>query len=326
MDSNSGASRPLPPAVLLAGPTAAGKTGLALALADRLPVSLISVDSAQVYCGMDIGSAKPDAATLARYPHALIDLREPEQAYSAAEFAHDAEAAMRAAWSAGRLPLLVGGTMMYFRALLYGMDRLPAADPAFRQNIAERAARTGWAALHHELARIDPPSAARIRPSDPQRIQRALEIHYLTGQPPSTLRQIKPRPRFAALRLVVTPSDRHILHERIADRLDAMIGAGFLDEVRRLRERPDLGPGCASMKSVGYRQAWAHLDGAFGDQVFRQRAQAATRQLAKRQLTALRQFTDSLWYDPGRSRTINWIFRQVEGFFDRSQDSQPGEA
>ncbi len=296
-----------------------------MALADRLPVSLISVDSAQVYRGMDIGSAKPDAATLARYPHALIDLRDPEQTYSAADFASDAEAAMRQAWSAGLLPLLVGGTMMYFRSLLYGLDRLPAADLAFRRALTERAEQAGWMAIHQELARIDPLSAARIRPSDAQRIQRALEIHQLTGQVPSAQRQVKPTPRFASLRLVVTPSDRHILHERIADRLDGMITAGFLDEVRCLRERPGLDPATASMKSVGYRQAWQYLDGAVCEREFRQRARAATRQLAKRQLTALRQFTDSLWYDPARRRTIDWIFRQVEGFFDRSQDSPPND-
>lgn len=313
----------LPAAVLLMGPTAAGKTGLALALADRWPVSLISVDSAQVYRGMDIGSAKPDAETLAAYPHALIDLRDPEHAYSAADFVADAELAMRRSHALGRLPLLVGGTMMYFRALLYGLDRLPPADPAFRRLISDRAASAGWPALHKQLARLDPESAARILPSDPQRIQRALEIHHLTGQPPSALRRIQPRPRFPSLRLVVTPSDRHILHRRIGDRLGAMIAAGFVNEVRALRERPGLGPDCAAMKSVGYRQAWGLLEGDFGLREFEQRAQAATRQLAKRQLTALRQMTDGLWYDPDHGRTINRVSRQVAGF-SRQQGGSAG--
>ncbi len=317
MGSDAQEEARLPPAVLLMGPTAAGKTGLALALAERWPVDLISVDSAQVYRGLDIGSAKPDADTQAACPHALIDLRDPEQAYSAADFVADARAAMRRSQAGGRLPLLVGGTMMYFRALLYGLDRLPPADPAFRRSLTVRAARDGWGALHRELARVDPASAARIQPSDPQRIQRALEIHHLTGQVPSALRQVQPKPIFSSLRLVVTPAERHILHRRIEDRLAAMLEAGFLDEVRVLRDRPGLSADSASMKSVGYRQAWAYLDGGFDGQEFERRARAATRQLAKRQLTSLRQFTDGLWYDPCRRRTINRIFRQVEGFCRR---------
>ena len=304
----------LPPAVLLMGPTAAGKTGLALQLAEVLPVELISVDSAQVYRGLDIGSAKPDPATLKAFPHALIDIRDPEDNYSAADFLADAEQAMHRASAAGRMPLLVGGTMMYFRALLYGLDQLPAADPALRAQLQAWAEREGWRRLHRELARIDPLTAASVRPSDPQRIQRALEIYQLSGRRPSDLRAGRVLPRFRALKLVVCPGYRHILHARIADRLEAMMSAGFVDEVKRLRQRPQLHADCAAMKSVGYRQAWNLLDGELDMDQFHQRTLAATRQLAKRQLTALRQMADALWYDPSRNGVNDRIFRQVEGF------------
>lgn len=309
------AKRELPPAVFLMGPTAAGKTAAAFALADRFEVELVSVDSAQVYRGLDIGSAKPDAATLEHYPHALIDIREPEQTYSAAEFAADAAAEIRRIHAAGRWPVLVGGTMLYYRALLYGLDPMPPADPALRAEIAAEAERHGWQALHAELRRHDTAAAAAIRPADAQRIQRALEILRLTGRGPSAHHSRNRRPRLEALRLVLTPRDRHILHQRIERRFDAMLEQGFVDEVERLRRRPGLSADHAAMKSVGYRQAWASL--ADGDPVsrWRPKALAATRQLAKRQLTALRGLPATLWHDALRDRTIELIFRQVGDFF-----------
>ncbi len=304
----------LPPAVILAGPTAAGKTAIALALAERFPVDLISVDSTQVYRGLDIGSAKVDAATRQRFPHALIDVCEPEQAYSAADFERDCRACMEQSARNKRLPLLVGGTMMWLRALIYGLDRLPGADPEVRRQIARQAESSGWAALHAELARIDSQAAASISVNDPQRIQRAIEIVRLTGKGPSCFHRHNRLPRLVTLRLVLTPTDRHVLHQRIGIRLDQMLEAGFLDEVSALRRRRALSVSSPSMRSVGYRQAWQYLDGRLDRQAFVDRARSATRQLAKRQLTALRQFSGALWYDPGRSLTIKRIFNQVERF------------
>jgi tRNA dimethylallyltransferase len=304
----------LPAAVLLMGPTAAGKTAVALELARRLPVGLISVDSAQVYRGLDIGSAKPESEILAEFPHALIDLREPEERYSVADFLADAEAAMRAMAASGRIPLLVGGTMMYFKALIYGLDAMPAADPELRRQLADEAEQRGWSALHAELARHDPAAASRIRPSDPQRIQRALEVFRLTGHGPSHWQQQNRVARFPSLRLVVTPPHRQVLHDRIEGRLVQMLEQGFMDEVKRLRRRPALTPDMPSMRSVGYRQAWAWLDAGGEQGEFLDRAVAATRQLAKRQLTALRQTAGSLWYDPDHRLSIDMIFRQVEDF------------
>jgi len=306
----------IPPAVLLMGPTAAGKTEVAMALAQRMAVSLISVDSAQVYRGLDIGSAKPDTKTLSRFPHALIDIREPEETYSAADFAADAAAAIRAARESGRLPVLVGGTTMYFRALVYGLDPMPAADADLRADIAREAERVGWPALHAELARHDPGSGERIRINDPQRIQRAVEILRLTGQGPSAFHRDNRVPQLDSLRLVLTASDRHVLHQRIAGRFRKMLDAGLVDEVTALRQRPGLTLDHPSMRSVGYRQVWQYLDGEFGLDEVERRATAATRQLAKRQLTSLRQFQRALWHDPGQKRTIDLIFRQV-GEFER---------
>jgi len=302
------------------GPTAAGKTAAACALCDRFEVDLVSVDSAQVYRGLDIGSAKPDARTLARYPHALIDLRDPEQAYSAADFAADAEAEIRRSHAAGRLPVLVGGTTLYFRALLYGLDPLPAADPALRRQIAAEAEDRGWQALHADLARRDPVAAAAIRPADVQRIQRATEILRLTGQGPSAHHAHNRLPRLDALRLVLAPRDRHILHQRIETRFGHMLEQGLVAEVERLKARPALSAGHAAMKSVGYRQVWAHLDGGYDLDECRRRALAATRQLAKRQLTALRGTPGALWHDPLQNRTIELIFRQVGDFLAHFRD------
>jgi tRNA dimethylallyltransferase len=307
--------RELPPAVFLMGPTAAGKTAAAFALVDAFPVELISVDSAQVYRGLDIGSAKPDAETLRRYPHALVDIRDPECTYSAAEFAADAEAEIRRVHRAGRWPVLVGGTVLYYRALLYGLDAMPAADPALRERIAAEARSKGWASLHAELAAADPRAAAAIRRDDRQRIQRGIEILRLTGQGPTAHQAGNRLPRLDALRLVLTPRDRHVLHRRIEQRLDAMLGHGFIQEVEQLRERPALSADHASMKSVGYRQVWSFLDGACDAATCRRQALAATRQLAKRQLTSLRGLRGTLWHDSMQKRTIDVILKQVGDFF-----------
>jgi tRNA dimethylallyltransferase len=282
-----------PLGICLAGPTASGKSALALQLADALSgeidVELISVDSAQVYRGMDIGTAKPDAAERARVPHHLIDLLDPEQAYSAAMFVRDASAAAEAIRARGNLPLLVGGTMLYFKALRDGLDAMPAADAALRARIDARAAAEGWPALHAELQRVDPATAARLAPNDAQRIQRALEVWHLTGQPLSALhrRSAAPANDIRWPLIALQPQSRQWLHQRIALRFEAMLAAGFVDEVRRLRQRPALRPEMPSMRCVGYRQAWAALDsGAL--EGLREAGMAATRQLAKRQLTWLR--------------------------------------
>lgn len=308
----------LPPAIILTGPTAAGKTAVALALAEQWPLRLISADSAQVYRGLDIGSAKPDAATLARYPHDLVDVVDPEQTYSAARFVKDCEQAMLAAQARGQWPLIVGGTPLYLRALLYGLDALPQADPAIRSKLAERAHHEGWAALHAELAAIDPIMAGRVRVSDPQRIQRALEIWQLTGQPPSSLLSRPRLPRFDSVRVVIAPASRAVLHARIAQRFAAMMAAGFIAEVERLRQRPGLTVDHPAMRAVGYRQAWHWLDGQGDAAQFEAATLAATRQLAKRQLTALRQLHGGVWYDSCSTRVKSVGARIVRFFAGRS--------
>ncbi len=286
-----------PLGICLAGPTASGKSALALQLAETLrgeiDVEFISVDSAQVYRGMDIGTAKPDAAERARVPHHLIDILEPEQAYSAAQFVHDTMAAAADIRARGRLPLLVGGTMLYFKALRDGLDAMPAADAALRARIDARAAAAGWPALHAELQRVDPATAARLAPNDAQRIQRALEVWMSTGKPLSAFHaRVAARSDAGRWPLItLEPDSRAWLHERIARRFDAMLAAGFVDEVRRLRQRPALRPQMPSMRCVGYRQAWAALDGAALDGL-REAGLAATRQLAKRQITWLRSMAD----------------------------------
>ena len=280
-----------PLGLCLAGPTAGGKSALALQLAETLhgAVEFISVDSAQVYRGMDIGTAKPSAAERARVPHHLIDLLEPEQAYSAAMFVRDATAAAETVRARGRLPLLVGGTMLYYKALRDGLDAMPAADPALRAQLDARAAAEGWPALHAELAKVDPATAARLAPHDAQRIQRALEVWLATGRPLSAFHARDASRSAAALWPMVSlePGSRAWLHERIALRFDAMLAAGFVDEVRALRQRPALRPEMPSMRCVGYRQAWAALDTGALDGL-REAGIAATRQLAKRQITWLR--------------------------------------
>jgi tRNA dimethylallyltransferase len=288
-----------PPAILLAGPTASGKSALAMHLAAHLPVEIVSVDSAQVYRGMDIGTAKPSPAERARIVHHLIDIREPEQAYSAAEFAHDARQLVDEIRARGRLPLLVGGTMLYLLALFDALDPLPPADPAIRARIDARAAEQGWPALHAELARLDPDTAARLAPADAQRIQRALEVIELTGKPLSALQRRSwaggLAPRWPMITL--EPTRRDWLHRRIEQRFDAMLEAGFVGEMHALMARPGLSAAHPSMRAVGYRQAWAVLagrpvgaDDAASGTLIRATAQAATRQLAKRQLTWLRRF------------------------------------
>lgn len=293
-------------AIALMGPTASGKTAFALELAERYGGEIVSVDSALVYRRLDIGAAKPDAGELARVPHHLIDLREPWQPYSAAEFAQDARAAMDDILARGRLPILAGGTGLYFHALLHGLSAMPEADPAIRTELSARAAREGWPALHAELATVDPDAAARIHVTDPQRIQRALEVWCLSGKPISVWqREGRASARFPmrVLKLVLAPEDRAVLHQRIALRFDRMLDDGFLDEVRGLRALPELIAHPAALdlpaiRAVGYRQAWEHLNGQYDAAEFRDRAIFATRQLAKRQLTWLRGRHDALWFDP----------------------------
>lgn len=281
--------------IWLMGPTASGKTGLALELARRLPVELISVDSALVYRGMDIGTAKPDAKTLRAFPHRLIDILDPSEAYSAARFRQDALEAMREIHAAGRIPLLVGGTMLYYRALEHGLAELPPADPALREAIQAEATVRGWAALHEELARVDPQAAARIHPNDPQRLGRALEVWRLTGVPLSVW-QARGRAQAApkvgrVLKLALIPP-RELLRKRIAERFTQMLEGGFIQEVEALRARGDLHLGLPSMRSVGYRQVWEYLEGAYTYERMVELGVTATRGLAKRQMTWLRSECD----------------------------------
>lgn len=314
--------RPL--AIFLMGPTASGKTALACALADRFPVDLVSVDSALVYRGLDIGSAKPDPAMLARYPHALVDIRDPAHAYSAAEFRDDAMAAMERITAKGRVPLLVGGTGLYFRALQHGLSDLPEADAAMRAKLAAEASAIGWEAMHARMAALDPVAGARIRPGDAQRIQRALEVMALTGRPLSELQQGGATVRFPwrVLKLALLPADRGALHERIARRFDAMLDAGFLDEVHALRARGDLHPDLPAIRAVGYRQAWEHLAGDYDATEFRNRGIYATRQLAKRQITWLRGELDARTFDPDRGDPLPEAGRAVEQFVGMPRPSR----
>ena len=307
--------RPL--AIALMGPTASGKTALAVDWCQRLGTEVISVDSALVYRGLDIGAAKPDAATRARAPHHLVDVRDPHEVFSAADFAREALAPMQALAARGRVPLLVGGTGLYFSALLDGLSELPEADAAVRAAIAAEAAERGWPALHAEMAAADPAAGLRIQPGDSQRITRALEVWRLSGRAISDW-QAAAAPRrfpFRVLRLVLAPADRAVLHERIARRFDQMLAEGFLDEVRRLRADPRLHPDLPAMRAVGYRQAWAHLEGRTDASMFREQAIAATRQLAKRQLTWLRARHEALWFDPASDRA--GLERALDAFLTR---------
>ncbi len=279
-----------PPAVLLLGPTASGKTPLALALARVLPVEIVSVDSAQVYRGMDVGTAKPSPEERGAAPHHLIDIIDPTEAYSAAHFRADALRLMNEIAARGRIPLLAGGTMLYFKALREGLSELPESDAGVRAQIDAEAAARGWPALHAELASVDPETAARLKPTDAQRIQRALEVFQISGKPMSRLlgRRKRAALPFRLIELALVPSDRSALHRRIETRFDAMLERGLVEELRALRERYALRPGLPSMRCVGYRQAWQFLEGEIDRGELRDRGIFATRQLAKRQLTWLR--------------------------------------
>ena len=278
------------PAILLMGPTASGKSALALDLAGRFGGEIVAVDSAQVYRGMDVGTAKPTAADRTRVPHHLLDIIDPTMAYSAAAFVRDALAAAADIRARGRTPILCGGTMLYFRALTEGLSALPRADAAVREELDSRAANEGWPALHAELAKVDPLTAARLAPTDGQRIQRALEVHRLSGQPLSSLqgRRDSPMSLGPSIAVALVPADRARLHADIARRFEAMLDAGLVDELRALRQRFSLDPILPSMRCVGYRQAWQYMEGAIDLAQLRATGIAATRQLAKRQLTWLR--------------------------------------
>jgi tRNA dimethylallyltransferase len=287
-------SAPQPPAIFLMGPTASGKTGVAVELAQRLPLEIISVDSALVYRHMNIGTAKPDAETLRAAPHHLIDIIEPTEAYSAAQFRTDALKLMAEITARGKVPFLVGGTMLYFKALHEGLSDLPQAALELRAELEVRAKQQGWPALHAELAKVDPETAARLKPNDAQRIQRALEIHVLTGEPMSALlgRQQGEALPYRVLPIALMPGDRARLHQRIADRFDLMLKQGLVEEVEWLRAHYALTPGMPSMRCVGYRQVWDLLEGTMPSQELRDRGIFATRQLAKRQMTWLRSMGD----------------------------------
>ncbi len=309
-------SRQLPPAIFLMGPTAAGKTDLALELARQLPCELISVDSALVYRGMDIGTAKPDRQILKDFPHRLIDIRDPLESYSAADFRSDALQAMAEITARGRIPLLVGGTMLYFKALEEGLADMPAADPGLRAELEQQAAEEGLPALHAQLMAIDPQSARRIHPNDPQRLIRALEVYRVSGITMSRHRELQQAAAggglpYAVARLAIAPLQRQALHERIAMRFRQMLGQGLVAEVEGLYRRGDLHAALPSMRSVGYRQVWEHLEGNLPGDELELRGIVATRQLAKRQFTWLRSWDRLHWLDSLASdnlpRTLKYL-------------------
>lgn len=307
-----------PCAIFLMGPTASGKTGVALHLAEHFPVQLINVDSAQIYRGMDIGTAKPDLETRERYPHYLMDILDPVDRYSAARFRDDALHEMHRITRTGDVPLLVGGTGLYFRALERGLAEMPAADADIRAEIDAQAERDGWPALHAELARVDPESAARISPNDPQRVQRALEVYRLTGEPLSVLWQRAQETDFPyrVLKVALAPRDRTALHHRIENRFHAMMAAGLLEEVRSLKARGDLDKNQPSMRSVGYRQLWEHLDGECPLDEAVRRAIVASRRYAKRQMTWFRAEPDTHWLDAMSPDLENDVRRLAQAFLE----------
>lgn len=304
-------SKPL--AIFLMGPTASGKSALAMELVQRLPCDIISIDSALVYRGMDIGTAKPTATELALAPHRLIDLLDPAQAYSAADFCRDALREMAAITAAGRIPLLVGGTMLYYKALLDGLSPLPEADPQIRAQIEAEAQALGWAVLHQQLLQIDPVAGARIHPNDPQRLSRALEVYRITGKSMTELtQQSGTELPYRTLQYAIAPADRALLRQRIAERFDAMLAQGFEAEVRTLFERGDLSPDLPSIRCVGYRQMWDYLAGVIDYEEMRYRGTVATNQLAKRQLTWLRGWSHPLtWLETGSQLNPDIILRDV---------------
>lgn len=307
------------------GPTAAGKTDLAIALHEHLGAEIISVDSALVYRGMNIGTAKPSAAELARAPHRLIDIRDPAHAYNAADFVRDAETAMADIAAAGKTPLLVGGTMLYFKALLDGLSPMPASDPQVRADIERQAERDGWAQLHAELAMVDPLMAENLHPNQSQRISRALEVYRLSGTTMSEWQATAGaglRPRYQWLQIAVAPQQRSVLHQRIAERFDKMLKLGFIEEVQALYQRDDLHADLPSIRAVGYRQAWQYLQGLHSYDDMREKGIAATRQLAKRQLTWLRNWHDLKWVNStnieGDRVRFDEIFNEVLNIITRS--------
>lgn len=290
------------------GPTASGKTELGVRLVERHPFDIVSVDSALVYRGMDIGTAKPDAEVLRQAPHRLIDIREPEDTYSAGTFVRDARREIDAIHGEGRVPLLLGGTMLYFRSLIDGIAQLPDADAEVRREIDVEAERLGWPAMHGKLAEIDGEAAARIAPNDRQRIQRALEVYRVSGRPLSEWQRTEtPEPEYAFIRIAVIPGSRAVLHTRIDKRFEEMLAQGFLEEVSGLRRRPGLDANSPSMRAVGYRQLWSHLDGECDLPTATSRGQAATRQLAKRQLTWLRGDSSLVVFDPLEDGVVETI-------------------
>ncbi|ADE16749.1 tRNA delta(2)-isopentenylpyrophosphate transferase [Nitrosococcus halophilus Nc 4] len=303
-----------PPALFLMGPTASGKTELALMLAKHLPCEIISVDSAQVYRGMDIGTAKPNLTLRHRYPHHLIDILDPADTYSAGRFRADALALMKTINQRGRIPLLVGGTMLYFHALRHGISPLPPANPEVRAAIDREAMAMGWEALHRRLAELDPVAAQRIHRHDPQRIQRALEVFQLTGRPLSELIADTQEAEFPyrVIKLILAPRERASLHTRIEQRFYAMLEAGFLEEVNDLFKRPDLSVELSSIRAVGYRQAWLYLQGRFSFPAMVEQAITATRQMAKRQLTWLRREEDAIHVDPDEKDYMEKAWQQLE--------------
>ncbi len=311
-------NRPL--AIAIMGPTASGKTAYAVELAQQLNTDIISVDSALVYRGLNIGAAKPDLETLRLAPHRMIDIRDPHEIFSAADFAREALPHMQELSGQGKVPLLVGGTGLYFKALMQGLSLMPAADPAIRAQLQARAEQEGYVALHAQLQSVDPVSAARIHPNDPQRIFRALEVYLVSGKPLShwqadSTQQAFP---FRVLELALSPQDRGVLHARIVVRFDQMLAQGFLDEMRGLMENPLLHPDLPSMRAVGYRQAWAHLCGETDFSTFREQAIIATRQLAKRQLTWFRGQSTSQWFDPQAQKDA--LDYQLRKFINRLEN------
>lgn len=299
------------------GPTAAGKTDAVMDLYRQFAGHIISVDSALVYRGMDIGTAKPDAATLTAAPHALVDIRDPWHSYSAAAFRRDALEEIEQATRQSRIPLLAGGTMLYYRALQYGLSPLPDADEETRRRLENQARDIGWAAMHRQLQIVDPDSARRIHPNDPQRIQRALEVWHVTGKPLSHwFEHHQDSPAIDTLKIILAPPERADLHRRIERRFDHMLASGFIDEVQRLKEHPKIHAELPAMRAVGYRQVWQYLDGQLDYETMRYRGIVATRQLAKRQWTWLRKEKDAVWLDPSDKSSTRKIRQLVADFLE----------
>ncbi|MFY0677978.1 MAG: tRNA (adenosine(37)-N6)-dimethylallyltransferase MiaA [Neptuniibacter sp.] len=303
------------PVVFLMGPTASGKTALAMQLYDELPCEIVSVDSAMIYKGMDIGTAKPDAETLRQYPHRLIDLCDPAEAYSAAEFRRDALNEISEIRNSGKIPLLTGGTMMYFNALKNGLAQLPEADPEVRQRLLDEANAMGWPHMHAKLAKVDPESAQRLNPNDSQRLQRALEVYEVSGRTMTDLwaEQEQQKPEFPIISMAVMPNDRAELHQRIEQRFDIMLEQGFVDEVRALWDRGDLNLQMPSVRCVGYRQVWEYFSDTWDYETMRFKGIVATRQLAKRQVTWLRSWEKLAWMDTHDPKLLSNALKLVGG-------------